>query len=510
MEPSDQLATSGDDRPIAVIDIGSNSGRMVVFRFREGGHLDILEDARAPLRLARSLRDSASLGDEAIERTLEALQDFRAVALGAGATRTLAVATAAVRDAADGDVLLERARREAGIELRVIDGDREAVFGFLGAIHDLPVSSGITMDVGGGSMELTSFEDRSPGRSWTLPLGSLRLSDTFLLSDPPTEKEVHRLRQEAAKAIRKAGVPELGEGEHLVGVGGTVRNLAKIDRRRVDYPLPLLHGYVIPQDRLGEIVDSLARRRMTRRASTPGLNPDRADTIVGGGLAILAAMEVLGATELLVSSRGLREGIALRELREELPPPLRVRAASVTNLAHRFTTWDRRAAERRAGICERLFEALEPEAPANVPEMLGHAARLLDIGRAIDYYERFEHAAMLVTAADLGGFSHHDLGVLTAILRQSDDDARLGPYRGLLDEEDREPVLRASTVLALADELNRRIPPGSRAEISCGWRKKGFGVAAPLPSGWRPRGVGDRFLHVFGRPLVVEATADRG
>lgn len=495
-----------EDAPIAVIDIGSNSGRMVVFRLRDGGHLDVLEDARAPLRLARALRDDDRLGPEAIDRTLEALQDFRAVALGAGAVLTLAVATSAVREAADGDELLRRVRDEVGIDLQVIDGDREAVLGFLGAIHGLPVSDGIVMDVGGGSMELTRFAARRFGQVWTLPLGSLRLSDRHLRSDPPTDKEMRKLRQDSEKALKAAGVVKLGPGEALIGVGGTIRNLAKIDRRRIDYPLPLLHGYEVPIDRLEELTTFLAERSMARRASTPGLNPDRADTIVGGALAVLTTMEIVGAERLLVSSRGMREGLALQEISADLPSPLRVRAASIANLATRFATWDERAGRRRLAITERLYEALEPEARSDVREMLGHAATIVDVGRAIDYYDRFEHSAMLITSADLGGFSHHDLGLLTAILRQADDDVRLGPYRGLLRKEDREPVLRAATVLALADSFNRRIPPGGRAEIACRWKRESFEVAAPVPAGWRPRAVAVRFREVFGRTLVVEPT----
>jgi hypothetical protein len=135
--------------------------------------------------------------------------------------------------------------------------------------------------------------------------------------------------------------------------------------------------------------------------------------------------------------------------------------------------------------------------------MLEHAATVLDAGRAIDYYHRFEHAASVVTTGDLAGFSHEDLGLLSAILRQADDDARLGPYRSLLAEADRRPVLQAATVLALADEVNRRIPPGRPAALSCGWRSRGFLLAGPFPPGWRPRGVADRFHRVFGRTLLV-------
>ncbi len=491
-----------DDRPFAVVDVGSNSGRMIVFRLQEGGHLDVLEDARAPLRLARALRETGELGEDAIERTLEALRDFRAVAEGAGATSITAVATSAVRDAADGDELLARAVG-IGIPLQVIEGDAEARLGFLGAVHDLPVTSGLTMDVGGGSTELSLFHDRQLVRSWTVHLGSLRMSDLHLTADPPTDKELKRARHEIAGLLRAAELPPLADDETLVGIGGTVRNLAKIDLRRSEYPLPLLHGYVLRAASIDEIAADAASRKMSRRSRISGLNPDRADTIVGGALIVQGVVDHVGASEVVVSSRGLREGLALDRFGGEIPPAWWVRTISVATLASRFTTWSARAGSRRAQLAAVLHEAADPEAPEDVREMLGHAASVLDVGRAIDYYNRFEHAAMIVTSADLAGFLHADLGLLTAILRQADEDVHLGPYGRLVDAGRKTTVLRAATVLALADELNRRMRPGVPATLSCTFRPKGFELVAPVPAGWRPRAVAARFRRVFGRPLIV-------
>jgi exopolyphosphatase/guanosine-5'-triphosphate,3'-diphosphate pyrophosphatase len=498
-----------DERPFAVMDIGSNSARMIVFRMREGEHLDVLEDARAPLRLARELRDGAELGAAAIDRTVEALRDFRAVADGAGATRMIAVATSAVRDAADGPALLEHARA-MGIPLEVIDGDTEARLGFLGAVHDLPVTSGATLDVGGGSAELTRFRDRVLDDSWSFELGSLRLSDRFLIKDPPTDPELRKLRKHVAAELARGGILPLAEGDDLIGIGGTVRNLAKIDMRRTEHPLHLLHGYVLTATRLDALTAELASRSMRRRAQVAGLNPDRADSVLGGALAIREVLRHLKAAKLVVSSRGLREGLALAEAGGSIPPPRFVRAISLATLAARFATWEPKAAERRAVVATRLHESLEPEARDLVPEMLEHAARLLDVGRAIGYYQRFEHAAMIATAADLAGFSHEALGAMTAILRQADDDARLGPYARLVPGSARPAVLRAATVLALADELNRRIPPGVPARISTTWHPGAFVVVAPVPPGWHPRRLADRFRSAFGRPLHIVAAGDRG
>src|SRR4249920_1759935 len=188
---------------------------MIVFRLRDGEHLDVIEDARAPLRLARELHTGAELGPEAITRTLEALRDFRAVAEGAGADRILAVAT-------------------------------EARLGFVGAVHDLPVTSGATIDVGGGSAEISRFHDRRLNRTWMFELGSLRLSDRFLDDDPPTGSQLKHMRKLVGETLQDAEIDGLTSGEVLVGIGGTVRNLAKIDMHRTEYPLRLLHGYELP------------------------------------------------------------------------------------------------------------------------------------------------------------------------------------------------------------------------------------------------------------------------
>ncbi|MEP6973685.1 MAG: Ppx/GppA phosphatase family protein [Actinomycetota bacterium] len=501
----EQPFAENDDQPFAVLDVGSNSARMIVFRLRDGEHLDVIEDARAPLRLARELRSGDELGSDAIDRTLEALRDFRAVADGAGADRILAIATSAVRDAADGQTLLDRAR-EIGVPLQIIDGDTEARLGFVGAVHDLAVTSGATLDVGGGSVEISRFCSRRLERTWTFELGSLRMSDLYLHDDPPTSSQLRRLRKAVVEEIQGADIGRLKQGEDLVGIGGTVRNLAKIDMHRTEHPLHLLHGYELPAARLETILGDLAGRTMKRRAQTSGLNPDRADSVIGGSVVLLEIMAGLGVDQIVVSSRGVREGLALGGDDAAVPPSRWVRTISIATLSARFATWDARSAERRTTLAIRLHESLDPEAGNAVREMLVHASTVLDIGRAIDYYDRFEHAAMIVTAADLGGFTHETLGILSAILRQADDDIRLGSYRRLIADDDRPAVLRAATVLALADELKRRISSSVPAVISCTWHPAAFVVEGPLPSGWRPRAVAERFRQVFGRPLHVMST----
>jgi exopolyphosphatase / guanosine-5'-triphosphate,3'-diphosphate pyrophosphatase len=501
---TEERVTRAEGLPLAVIDIGSNSGRVVVYRIEAEGGFRIQATTRAALRLVREVDEGHALSEEAIARTLDALRDFRAISVGAGAAKSVAVATAALRDAENAPALLERIRTELGLEVKIISGEQEAWYGFVGAVMGLPVDHGLLFDLGGGSMQLTRFRERRVLRSWSLPLGALRLSDAFLSSDPPKNGEIRRLQEHVRGALEQAGVPRLTPGESLVGTGGSVRNLAKIDRRTRDYPIARVHGYVISASRVKAMVSLLASRRAKERRSVPGLNEDRGDSIVGGGLAVQTLMDSLDAGELQVSGQGVREGVAHAVGEGGLPPHAAVREASLLALCSRFRTWDERAAAGRVGVAESLLRALEPGASPELREALVGAARVLDIGRSVDFFDRHEHAADMVMETELYGFSHRGLALLSAILRRAgDEDSPIRTYAPLLASEDGGVVGRAAVLLALADDIEERCPPGASLELECESGRQEVKVSVPALAGWRPRGLADRFERAFGRKLIV-------
>jgi exopolyphosphatase/guanosine-5'-triphosphate,3'-diphosphate pyrophosphatase len=486
------------------VDIGSNSGRLVVLRLDVGGGLRVVAGTRASLRLVRDVDETHRFSDDAVDRVLTALRDFRAIAVGAGAERILAVATAAMRDAENGRALIERVRRETGIRIRVIPGEEEALYGLLGAVSGLPVSHGLAFDLGGGSMQVSRFRDRRLLSSVSLPLGSLRLSDRFLESDPPTPREVRRLLEHAARTLEKAQVPGLERGGVLVGTGGTVRNLAKVDRRTRQYPIPRLHGYTLTRRSVREIAELLASRSARKREKVPGLSDERSDSIVGGVLAILALMEHAGAKAVRVSGRGVREGMALSLLSKTLPEPRAVRQASIATLTAAFREWDAGTSARRQAIARTLLATLVPHASGEIREALDHAAQVIDIGRSIDFFDRHDHVADIVVATDLEGFSHRQIALLSALVRRAgNEDARAAAYAPLLDHEDDEPLEKAALVLAVADDIEERCPRGRPVRVRCGLHKGELRVHADALLAWRPRAIDARFERAFGRSLVV-------
>ena len=487
-----------------MIDIGSNSGRIIVVTVTDHGHLEILSDARVGLRLMRDIDFAGRLSTDALDRTVAALLDFMAVAAGAGARRTIALATAAVREAINGAEFIDALRARTGLDVHVISGDEEARLAFGGAVNGLPIEHGTLIDIGGGSLELAHFRNRRVHHSWTLPLGALRLTDRFLAGDPPRTSEIAALQDHVTRMLRESGVPELADDERLVGTGGTIRNLAKMHRATVMYPIPRLHGYTIARKSLRDLVLRIAGRPLSRRTTLPGLSTDRADSIAGGALVVQAAVDALGAPDITVSGQGLREGVVYEELIDSMPPTADVRRASVEAIARRFSTWDEERARRRTAIALALWDEMRPNGD-ETREVMEHAATVLDIGRSVDYYRRWEHAAEIIVSADLHGFSHRSIAMMAAlIVRAGNRRPGLDQYSSLIDGRDRRNIGRGAVLLALADEVERRIPKGAAVSLEPYRAGAGVVLVLPVPHDWAPAELASRFQRVFGRELVIE------
>jgi exopolyphosphatase/guanosine-5'-triphosphate,3'-diphosphate pyrophosphatase len=487
---------------VGVIDIGSNSGRVVVFERDTSNHLRLLAGSRASLRLVHDVDTRGALSDATMARTTEALRDFQAIAAGAGATRIIAVATAAMRDATNGPLFTERLQRELGIRIEIIGGVAEARLGFAGAVRGLTVSNGLLFDLGGGSLQITRFASRRQAEGVSLPFGALRVSEKFLESDPPTPKQIRRLRDRVRSHLAKAGVGRLAPDDRLVGTGGTLRNLAKIDGHTRRYPIHGLHGYELSVDRLRALVDRLAAIREKRRDEVDGLSAERADSIVGGAVAIHTLAEFVRAKHILVSGQGVREGIALRHFKIAVGSPEMVKDASLASLVSRFDGWRLEAASRRRHIAAELQRALEPRAARSVVAAIDHAARVLDIGRSLDVVNRHEHVADILLTTELNGFAHAELALVSAIVRRAGD--RHADVLSLdgRDAPDLKSLDRAAIIVALADEIEARCPHGARITVDCKVGRT-VTVSVPMLPSWLVKDLDKRFERAFGRPLIV-------
>ena len=497
---------SSRSEAVAVIDIGSNSGRVMVFERDASNHLRLLAGSRAPLRLVHDVDQRAELSEATMARAMEAIRDFLAIAESAGAKRAVAVATAAMRDANNASRFTDRVERELGIRVDIIGGLTEARLGFVGAVRGLSVSNGILFDLGGGSLQITRFVGRRMREATSLPFGALRLSEKFLTADPPTRKQLRRLRDHVRSRLKADNVGRLLAGERLVGTGGTLRNVAKIDRQARQYPIGSLHSYELAIDHLADVADRLAATRLKRRDAIPGLSAERADSIVGGAVAIHTLAEFVGAKSILVSGQGVREGTALRMLKMAVGSPETVKEASLSSLVSRFDGFRPDTAQRRRRLASSLQRSLEPRASAAIVHAIDHAARVLDIGRTFDVVNRHERVADILLTTELIGFSHDELALASAIvLRAGDRHADTLPLASVREMDDGN-LDRAALILALADEIEARCPRNRTIDVTCTIARN-VTISVPAMPSWLAKDIDKRFAQTFGRPLIVQHRA---
>jgi exopolyphosphatase/guanosine-5'-triphosphate,3'-diphosphate pyrophosphatase len=302
---------------VATIDIGTNSVLLLVAELRGGGLVPILERATIT-RLGQGVDATRALAPEAARRTLECLARYAEELRAAGAKRVAAVGTSAMRDAHGGEAFRAEAAALLGVEPRVISGREEAELTFAGALTGLGLTTGpvTVVDIGGGSTEVVTG-DAAGGmdRAISLDMGSVRLTERHVRTDPPRAEELEAVRRDVRAALDSSGITPRGA---LVGVAGTVTTLAAHARSVVPYDAARVHGMRLARAAIETSVRELAALPLAARRALPAIDPARADVIVAGGVLLDEILAWASASELVVSDRGVRWGLA-RMLIEDRP-----------------------------------------------------------------------------------------------------------------------------------------------------------------------------------------------
>ena len=306
---------------VAAIDIGTNSVLLLVAEMGpEGALVPVVERAQVT-RLGQGVDASGALADAAVERTLSCLQNYAEEARNLGVSALDAVGTSAMRDAQGGPELRARAKALLGVEPRVISGDEEAALTFEGALLGLgkrapfdAQGSVLVFDVGGGSTEIIVGKANEIVAKRSLDIGSVRLTERHLHSDPPLLSELEALRADVARALRDA--PKVPDDATIVGVAGTVTTIAALCLELVEYDAARVHGAWLSTQNVCLQRERLARLTLAERRKLPGLEPKRADVIVGGAALVEELLRTWKgqspSSGMVVSDRGVRWGLARR------------------------------------------------------------------------------------------------------------------------------------------------------------------------------------------------------
>ncbi|MFN8498213.1 MAG: Ppx/GppA phosphatase family protein [Anaerolineae bacterium] len=448
---------------VGIIDLGSNTTRLVIYGYAPGRAFRIEDAVREQVRLSEGMDEGNVLRAEPMRRAIEALRLFKRFSEVNGVTDILCVATAASRDAVNGPAFLRRLESETGLTPRLLSGEEEAYYGYVAAVNSLQFTDGLVVDIGGGSAEMTQVAQRQLVQARSLPLGSVRTSERFLKSDPPRKGEVSALVDHVNAQIQD--FDWLG-GPMMVGMGGTIRALAKIDRAIRQPGVNHLHGFTLTKAAVDRLVDQLRGQTIAQRMNIPGLSKDRADVLLGGAIVLQQIMTAGRHASLTVSNHGIREGLFYERFLKaggdgalNGGPPLldNVREFGIQNLLSLYGgNLTHFAHTRRLALS--LFDQLQPAHGYGAFErdILSAAAWLHDVGMVIDYWDHQMHSQYIILNSPMLGWSHREVALIALLARNHRrGGVTFEGLAGALEAGDDTRVERLAALLRLAEFLER-------------------------------------------------------
>ncbi len=446
---------------IAIIDIGSNSARLVISHIYKSGAYNMVYNQKEALRLSQKVDAQNCLTEEAFASTIETLKSFAHMCRLYHVDRTIAVATAAIRNAANGRELVERVVEESGIRLHIISGNTEAYISYLGVINTLDVRDGIIFDLGGGSTELILFQDRQIKESVSLPLGAVNTTEMFNIRNemPPSvysDLNVFLMsRLDKYSWLRQNGLP-------LIGVGGTARTVAKIIQRARKYPATKIHNYAYSTQTFRTFFNKLRSTNLEQRKKLSGLSSERSDIILAGSTIISCLLERTGAKHLITSGCGLREGLFFDYYAKSNHVPLIAEDILVCSRENMLKLYeeDTEHARHTTELALAMFDGWQElhHVPREYRRLLETAALLHDIGITINFYSHARHSAYMIQNAKLFGLTHREQIMTSAIAGWhngvSKNYFKDRFYKELLTDTHWRVVTRLALLLALAESLD--------------------------------------------------------
>ncbi len=404
----------------AIIDIGSNSARLVIFEktSRYGFHL--ICEQKSKVRIGEGAYDkNGYLQPIGIKRAFFALQSFLHTIEKYQARKTLCVATSALRDAPNGTLFVQWIKKELGLNIRIIDGKKEAWLGAVSAKNLLPVTQAVTIDIGGGSSDMALIENGRIMDTYSLDLGTVRLKELFFDKESSRESA----RKKAAAYIRNAltALPAHFRSNIAIGIGGTARTLSKGIMKRTGYPLDKLHAFSYDvethKDYFYDITTSSAKG--LKKFS---LKKNRYDTIREGTLIWTEILQTIGANTVMTSAVGVREGVFLSHMlkQDNLRFPKDINP-SITCLLDRFKPYVNIESKKKnkLKIATDLYHTMQIEINDDMRYLmqLQSALKLSNIGKTLTVYKSHQHAFYIAMQELNYGFTHKEIILIALLLR---------------------------------------------------------------------------------------------
>lgn len=441
-----------DGQEAAVIDVGSNSVRLVVYRI-DGRAMTPILNEKVMAGLGRGGAKTGTLSKDGVEQAIRALRRFATLIDALQIQDVFAVGTAAVREAKDGREFAARMEAESGIKLRILSGEDEARLSALGVSAGAPDAKGIVGDLGGASLELIEISPKGVGRGETFPLGPLTLMDGGEFDYARVSKQVEQVL-ERTKLLGK-------RGGDFYAVGGAWRAFGRIDIALANHPLGVLHHHQMSRGDVLKVVDAVRKQSKRSLERLEDATAKRAETLPYAAVVLENVMQAGQFDRVILSAFGLREGVLLERMSEEAlaTHPL---IAAAEALAGRWTR-TRAFGQALEKWLAPMFEGQPNVFPKKREEVLrGAAARLADVGGPLHPDQRVEIMFDLILRAPLAAISHEERAFLAAAIHHRYTKApprHAEAYMRLLSDERQAAAAALGAALRLGADLSGRSEP---------------------------------------------------
>ncbi|MDX8336509.1 MULTISPECIES: Ppx/GppA family phosphatase [Cetobacterium] len=438
---------------ICVMDIGSNSIRMVIYEITPNKSFIPIEDIKETVRLGEGINEKKELKDEKIKLALKTIQLFKKVCLRNNVDEIVAFGTAALRIASNGEQLLKDILLTTGIDVIVFKGEDEAYFSFEGAVNTLDIQEGVVIDLGGSSLEVVHFKNREALERVSLNFGAVTLSEFVNLKDKLSKKDEERLREYIREQFQIVQWKEEIKNLPLIGVGGTVRNIGGVHLYLHNYPLELLHNYIVNVDGVKEVVDYLKDKDYKQKQDVQGLSKARADVFIGAAIAVEEVLTYFNLKELIISGYGIREGVLYERLSEcgkVVKDPFEDGFKEIIEILDLNTNPKEKQHKIFKKICVALNEKYEFKGISE--KVIKVVTYLYDIGKIINYTNYPLHSAYMILNLGIKGIEQKELVASALIVARGNKKYKgLEKYKEIFKDEEIEELMMLSKILNITN-----------------------------------------------------------
>jgi len=447
-----------------IIDIGSNTFRLIIAEVGDDFY-SITDGFKETVRLSAGLDENNILSEEKLNYGFKTLKMFKRYCELSKTDEIKVVATAALRKAENRDLFLKKARLELNLEVQLLSGDEEANYDFLGAVNSISIKDFLFMDIGGGSTEIGLVKNRQFMEGISIPLGAVDLTRKFYLENNISKNNLKDLETYLEREFKKIDWVKKNNGLPLIGIGGTIRNIGKIRKREIHYPLNSMHNFEIELKDVKDIYDRVSNKNLEDRKKINGLGSDRADIFVGATCAVKKVMEYSNSSKLVISREGVREGLIYSKLgyglKNTVKDPLKF---SVKNMLKVYES-DIEHPEHVCFLFTKLFNELKDvhNIKEDVSNIIYASAMLHDIGKMLDYKNHYEHSFYIMLNSILRGLTNEEqlkASIVAGLHTGSKLKINKKQYKKIkkmFNKEEVKTLKKLGILLALAEGLDRSL-----------------------------------------------------